>query len=274
MKLKKIRKIYRFFFPIKLTSSEIFENRLHNNDQIDSFKKERELYKVYLKNGISLYLRNEFFSDYLVFDQIFNFKEYQIIISTYKLNCLSNKNTIIIDAGANVGYTSVVFSHYIGNSFIYAIEPSFENAQLCSQNFATNNHRNNLHLYQRALSYKPGMTFDLEREFRDGMDWAITTKNVEKGEIKGITVNEIVEENKLKYISILKIDIEGAERFIFREGVDLSFLKITKIIAIEIHDEFNIRDSVCSILKQYGFYLIESGELTIGLNIKYLKSDC
>tara|TARA_R110000868_G_scaffold121577_1_gene322439 strand:+ start:688 stop:1512 length:825 start_codon:yes stop_codon:yes gene_type:complete len=274
MKLKKIRKIYRIFFPIKLTSSEIFENRLHNNNQIDSFKKQKELYKVYLKNGISLYLRNEFFSDYLVFDQIFNFKEYQIIISTYKLNCLSNNKTIIIDAGANVGYTSVVFSHYIGNSLIYAIEPSFENAQLCSQNFAANNHRDNLHLYQRALSSKPGMTFDLEREFRDGMDWAITTKNVEKGEIKGITVNEIVEENKLKYISILKIDIEGAERFIFKEGVDLSFLKITKIIAIEIHDEFNIRDSVCSILKQYGFYLIESGELTIGLNIKYLKSDC
>ena len=272
MKFKKLRKVYRIYFPLKFTENEIFENHLKNINEIDSFEKENEFYKVFLKNGITLYLRNEYFSDYLVFDQIFNFKEYEVILGMIRLNSISHQRHIIIDAGANVGYTSLFFNHHIRNAFIYAIEPSFDNAQLCFKYFALNNFSHKLHFYQRALTYESGMSFDLERNFRDGKDWAITTKNVEEGEIKGITVREIIEEHKLEYISLLKIDIEGAERFIFNKDVDLSFLKITKIIAIEIHDEFNIRESICSILKDYDFYLFECGEITIGLNINYLKS--
>ena len=64
----------------------------------------------------------------------------------------------------------------------------------------------------------------------------------------------------------MKIDIEGAERFIFDNNNDLSFLKKTKIIAIEIHDEYNIREEIISILKENQFLLLESGELTIGIN--------
>ena len=272
-KFKKLRKVYRIYFPIKLTSNEIFEDGVKNNNEIDFFEKENEFYKVFLKNGISLYLRNEYFSDYLVFDQIFNFKEYEVILGMIRLNSISHKKNIIIDAGANVGFTSLFFNYHISNAFIFAIEPSFDNAQMCFKNFAINNFSDNLYFYQRALCHESGMTFNLERDFRDGKDWSITSKNVEEGEIKGITIKEIIDEHKLESISLLKVDIEGAERFIFNKDLDLSFLKITKIIAIEIHDEFNIRELIYSILKDYDFYLFESGELTIGLNINYLKSE-
>jgi FkbM family methyltransferase len=272
MRFKKLRKVYRVYFPIKFTAKEIFENCLKNNKEIDFFEKEKESYKVFLKNGISLYLRNEYFSDYLVFEQIFNFKEYEIVVGMIGLNNILAQKNIIIDAGANVGYTSVFFNHYLSNAFIFAIEPSFNNAQLCLKNFTLNNLNKNVHFYQRALSHESGMTFNLERDFRDGKDWAITTTKVEEGEIKGITLIEIIEEHKLEFITLLKIDIEGAERFIFNHNVDLSFLKITKIIAIEIHDEFNVRELVYSILKDYNFYLFECGELTIGFNGNYIKS--
>ena len=109
-------------------------------------------------------------------------------------------------------------------------------------------------------------TFEITRDFRDGRDWSIATKETEDGAIKGITVSEIIEENKLEYITLLKIDIEGAERFILREGADLTFLKLTQIIALEIHDEFNIRDGIYELLINNNFFLLESGELTIGIN--------
>ena len=79
-----------------------------------------------------------------------------------------------------------------------------------------------------------------------------------------------MDKNNLKSITLLKIDIEGAERFIFDDNVDLSFLSITKVIAIEIHDEFQIREKIYSILKKNNFHLFESGELTIGINTKLL----
>ena len=52
---------------------------------------------------------------------------------------------------------------------------------------------------------------------------------------------------------------------------DISFLAITKCIAIEIHDEFNCREAICKILKNYGFSLFNSGELTIGVNQNWIN---
>ena len=45
----------------------------------------------------------------------------------------------------------------------------------------------------------------------------------------------------------------------------MSFLDITKIIALEIHDEFDRRDEINSILLDKGFFIFDQGELTIGV---------
>ena len=70
-------------------------------------------------------------------------------------------------------------------------------------------------------------------------------------------------------MDILKIDIEGSEKQIFTSPVaNFNFLKSTKCIAIEIHDEFDCREEICNILTDYGFVLFNQGELTIGINQK------
>jgi hypothetical protein len=38
------------------------------------------------------------------------------------------------------------------------------------------------------------------------------------------------------------------------------------MVALEIHDEFNIRNSIENILVENNFLLFNSGELTIGIN--------
>lgn len=266
MKFKKLRKVYRIFFPKTLKRSEIFENKLKNNPEITFFEKKGQSYEVTLKNGIKLKVRNENYSDYLVLEQIFNFKEYKLVLGMIQLNQFTNEPKIIIDAGANVGYTSVYFHHYLQFSKIYAIEPSIENANIYAENISYLQDSSHIHFYQKALSHKAGMKYSINRDFRDCKDWSITTKSDQGGNVDGISINEIVNDHALKYISILKIDIEGAERFIFNVENDLSFLKITQIIAIEIHDEFNVRESIYEILKNHNFTLFESGELTIGIN--------
>jgi len=266
MMLKKLRKAYRIFFPIKYSAKELFENRLRSNREIVSFEKSGQFYEINLKNGIKLKMRDENYSDYLVLEQIFNFKEYKIVLGLIQLNHFTNHPKIIIDAGANVGYTSIYFNHYFQSSKIYAIEPSIENANIYAENISYLQDNSNIYLYQKALSHKAGMKYSLNRDFRDGKDWSISTTSDQTGNIEGISVNEIVKEHGLEYISFLKIDIEGAERFIFNFKNDLSFLKITQIIAIEVHDEFKIRESIYEILRDHNFILFESGELTIGIN--------
>jgi FkbM family methyltransferase len=133
---------------------------------------------------------------------------------------------------------------------------------MCERNIQNSN----VKLYERALSEKENMRYSVERNFRDKKDWSITTKSDVTGAVIGISVSEIIKDNGLKYISLLKIDIEGAERFIFNMENDLSYLKITQIVALEIHDEFNIRSSIENILIENNFLLFNSGELTIGIN--------
>lgn len=264
--MKKIRKIYRILFPINTTGIPYFENQLANNSNIKSFQKTADfLYEITLNSNKKIYLRNQNHSDYEVFKQIFNFEEYRIILNLITLNTLNDSTNIIIDAGANVGYTTVYFKENLINTKIYAVEPSQSNAEIFYKN--TKSYlAENIKLYINALSDEKDKLFIIKQDFRDGKDWSISTAETKNGQIKGITIDEIISENNLEYITFLKIDIEGAERFIFKKENQLSFLKITKIIALEIHDEFNIRTTINQLLAEHNFILFEAGELTIGIN--------
>lgn len=266
MRFKKLRKIYRIIIPKKTTKIGLFDNILKSNDLIKKFVKSDFIYELELIDGLKMFLRDQNYSDYEVFKQIFNDREYDIVLKIIKLNPNFQKEKIIIDAGANVGYTSIFFSSYLESSKIYGIEPSSENLEIYEKNKKSLKAPENVKIYHKALSEKSNSSFKIERDFRDKGDWAITTKEDNNGEIKSITIDEIIEENNLEYITLLKIDIEGAERFIFRKENNLSFLQKTQIIAIEIHDEFQIREEIYNILRINGFLLFESGETTIGLN--------
>ena len=261
--IDKIKKSIRIFFPKKLNNLDQFEFSLKKNSLVTNFVKINDNYLVQLNNKLSIFMRDFNHSDYDVFYQIFNKKEFEVILKMITINKVSNKEIIIIDAGANVGYTSLFFSIFLDSCKIFGIEPSLENCEIYKKN--TENFKN-IKIYNNALSEISNSFFDLNSDFRDGKDWSISTTQKQNGKIKGITINEIINENKLDYISFLKIDIEGAERFLFKEGNDFDFLKITEIIAIEIHDEYNIRNIINKILIDSNFYIFESGELTIGIN--------
>ena len=270
MRFKKLRKIYRILFPEKLSTIARFERKLSTNSEVTCVEKIGGLYRVLLKNNLSVYLRDYSSSDYLVLEQIFNDKEYQIILSILKLNKNEDETIIIIDAGANVGYTTLFFTNYLKNTKIYSVEPSAENVYVLKKNVEAIENSNRVKIYENGLGHKRGLLFDLNRNFRDGNDWAITTSEALDGSIIGITIEEIIEQNGLKSIDFLKIDIEGAERFIFDISSNVDFLSITKLIAIEIHDEYEVRARIEAILKENHFILMESGELTIGINTRII----
>ncbi len=264
MRFKKARKIYRIIFPANYTDKDRLENILGSSIDVQQFENKGNCYEVILKDNILLTLRNHFHSDIWVFQQIFSKKEYDLVLKMLQLNKISD-DKIIIDAGANVGFTTVFFHRALKSSQFYLIEPDEGNADMIVKN---TNHipKERIKLYKQALSAESGDLFSLNKNFRDGKDWSLSTEPDTSGDITGISLNDIVYENKLDYISLLKIDIEGAERFIFEDKNDLSFLDLTQVLVIEIHDEFPARSNIYKILRERNFYLFENGELTIGIN--------
>lgn len=271
MKFKKARKIYRVLFPMQNSKQESFENNLYGNKKIKNFSKKNDLYEVTLFNNSKLIMRNCDHSDYSVFKQIFNFEEYKLILSLLNYNAvLNNDEKIFIDAGANVGYTTTYFSQLFNFDKIISIEPSVDNLKILQQNIKHLTNFDKITVYQNALTNVENKNFTLDNSFRDCKDWSISTVESANGEVKGITLNEIIISNNLQHISLLKIDIEGAERSIFNKESNLDFLKIVKVLAIEIHDEYNIREEINNLLIESHFIIFESGELTVGINEKYI----
>jgi FkbM family methyltransferase len=199
-------------------------------------------------------------SDINVFAEIFLFKDYN-----YDLPITPRT---IIDAGANVGYASLWFRNKFPNASLIAIEPEKSNFELLSLN--TQNIENIL-LLKKGLWFK---STTLEIINKEGSKYGFITKEVPnaKNGIKTCTVSDLLqifkETQGIREIDILKIDIEGAEKEVFSNGVE-NWLNKTKIIIIELHEQSKpgCTNVVLTAIKQYGFeLLIEKGENLVYIN--------
>lgn len=231
-------------------------------------KEESDKYFVsdYPDFGVTIKLRKRPSSDMNVFAQIYLYNEYKPLAETFKKHFPEDKKLNVIDAGCNIGLTSVYLSKHFPDSKFIAIEPDSSNFESIGYNFEANRIKN-------AVKVKGGLwskntNLKLVNDFRDKNDWSIRVEQThEAGDLNAFSIQYLMSEHQLDGIDILKIDIEGSEKEVFTAAsADVSFLSKTKCVAIEIHDEFNCREDIYKILKHYNFDFFESGELTIGIN--------
>ncbi len=198
-------------------------------------------------------------SDPEVLDQIFIQSEYQ------SLNDLTQVG-LIIDCGANVGYSSAYFLSHFPNCRIVAVEPDPENFAMLSRNLAPYGSRVNL-MHAAVWSHATRLAL-VDDPYRDGREWTKQVRLAEhddKEHIDGVDIGSLLLSSGQDRISILKVDVEGAEAEIF-SGNDLSWLNKVDAIAIELHDDSvfgNATEVFFTAIEGHGFHLSRSGELTI-----------
>jgi FkbM family methyltransferase len=266
--IKKLKKVIRIFFPIDIESERYFINQIRLLPGYASHEQKGEYIEVLFADEMQIRLRNKAHSDLKVFQHIFVNKEYEPVVQLLRCNNFAQPLRMI-DAGANVGFSSLYMAKQFKDARIICVEPSSENVKQIHYLIETNTTCKELRVIQKALAESNEKRFELHHGFRDQKDWSITTAEHSNGRIESVSIDEILKQNNWSELTLLKIDIEGAERFIFRKGNDLSFLNKTRLIAIEIHDEFNIRKEIHALLHQHGFILFEYGELTIGVHAQF-----
>ena len=201
-------------------------------------------------------------SDFHVFKQLFLKNEFDAFFSMIG----SQSVYTIIDAGANIGAASLRFQQQFPQAKIYAIEPDDENYKCLLYNA----HVNGVNLVPvKAGIWSRNTTLFFDYSFRDRKEWsvALTEKPNAGKRVNCLSLNTLIEQEKIEWIDILKIDIEGSERAVFAPESDLSFLHRTRFLAIELHHEFDVRNQIGSLLVNKGFQLAESGEYLIGRNL-------
>jgi len=164
-------------------------------------------------------------SDLRVFRQIFFKREYRCLDDLHDAR-------LVVDCGANVGYASVYFLSRFPNAEVYAIEPDAGNAAFARRNLAPYGGR--VRLREAAVWSAPG-SLRIERKGL-GSEWGIEVRpcDVDEGDVEAIDLSSVIAELGNRRISILKIDIEGAEAEVFRDGPP-PWLALVDAIVIELH---------------------------------------
>ncbi len=169
-------------------------------------------------------------SDVDVFGQITVGDEYE---------CLSRLKApyVIVDCGANIGVSAAWFLSRFPSTIVISVEPDPDNFALLDQNMRPYGSR--WRGIQSALWSVDNLMLEVHREFRDGREWARAVRQPATQSERvapSITIGAILDQLPDRHIGLLKIDIEGAERDVFRTGFD-DWLPSVDRILIELHDE-------------------------------------
>lgn len=186
-------------------------------------------------------------TDLMVWHQVFIDREY---------GCTDHLDIkdLILDLGANVGYTSAYFICRFPQARVIAVEPDQGNYDLLMRNLRP--YRSRYNAFQAAVwPRRERLSFNLA-SLHQG-EWGRRVEPCESGGVEPVTVPELM--NGFDRISLLKADIEGAETVLFSDCQ--GWLGKVDNIVIELHGE-EARRSFFKAIAGRGFKISQSGELT------------
>ena len=175
------------------------------------------------------------------------------------------KDSVIIDIGAHIGYYSLIASKKAVDGHVYSFEPFSVSYNLLKKNIELN-HIQNVFPFQLAVTNKKeekilfisdpensGMTgFNQSENFTGETEMANT-----------ISLDQWVKDQKLKKLDFIKIDIEGSE-FNSLQGMKSVLLEFKPVLFIEVFHTLLLRfgydyRDLYQFLKEYGYqpFLIE-----------------
>jgi len=167
----------------------------------------------------------------------------------------------ILDIGANIGTTSVMLLNTYPDATLLALEPDPGNFAVLQRNIAPYGAR--AIALRKALWHRPEALTIERGSFRDGGEWSFQVKSSGNAtsEVDGITLADLMREYELESVDILKIDIEGAERYVFDSSIT-PCLRRVKRIAIELHDAAS-RDAFFGCVTPLPGQISQHGEVTL-----------
>ncbi|HET7710065.1 MAG TPA: FkbM family methyltransferase [Sphingomicrobium sp.] len=178
-------------------------------------------------------------SDWMTFDQVFVDEDYDLrplarfgeVRGLYQSMLAHERIPLIVDLGANAGYSSLYFHLTWPEARVAAVEPDPDNFALLTRNVGACGSVDPLHA---AAASKAGTLRIADP--RAGKNAIRTSPDGTGVEVEAVTMDGIVERYRAQGCEpfIAKLDIEGAEGELF--SANIGWIDQFPLIAIELHD--------------------------------------
>ncbi|MDZ4851333.1 MAG: FkbM family methyltransferase [Pirellulaceae bacterium] len=201
-------------------------------------------------------------SDISVFQQVFGDLEYNEL---RKLEW--DRTGLVVDCGANVGFSSAFLMNLFPNMKVVAVEPDSSNCEQLKINLAPFSER--LTVIEAGVWSEDGGLCFSDSPYRDGQHWSRQVRKSLPNEtpaLMAVTISTILKNSGFDKIWLLKVDIERAECVVFAENVEDWLPKVENIV-IELHDQ-ECERIFFDAVRSKDFSVTRSGDLTLCLASK------
>ena len=199
------------------------KEELEELDKMLQFEKEIEVCEDYFK-----------WKDYIL---PVNYFESSVFLYEHGINTLQNKNAIndvIIDAGANIGDSAIVFSKNFPKNKIISFEPTKKNFEICKKTILLNKSDNVL-IENMGLGDKEEISYINYNGILGVGSSVSSDKENEKVQIT--TLDNYVKKHNLK-IGLIKTDVEGFEPNLLR-GAQETIRTQAPVLLLSIYHNCN-----------------------------------
>lgn len=157
-----------------------------------------------------------------------------IVNSEYEFE-IRRQPSVIVDAGANIGLTSVFFANRFPTAKVIAVEPESSNFAMLVKN---SERYTNIMPIEAAL-WRAETMVDLSDPGTGS--WGFQTEERQEpaangARVRALTVDSLMREAGVEHIDILKVDIEGSEKEVFE--CCGKWIDKVGVLVVEFHDRW------------------------------------
>ena len=145
------------------------------------------------------------------------------------------EGSLVIDVGANIGFFTTRFADWVGDrGHVVAIEPDLENFGLLEQRLKQHGRIDRVTRLNAVAASERG-TLRLKRNEVHPGDHKIATDG-EGIEVAAVSVDDIVAEHAALKLSIIKIDVQGAEMIVL-SGASRTLREQSAALFVEVDEK-------------------------------------
>ncbi|NNM85723.1 MAG: FkbM family methyltransferase [Phycisphaerales bacterium] len=190
----------------------------------------RTAYTMRLRNASAPFVCRYESTDFPTLREIFIDREYDAALEHIPADC-----KLILDLGANAGYSVRLWLERFVECRVIAAEPDCQNAAILRCNMQLANASERVKLREVCVV---GAARSVQLD-RSGGDWGVRIAPANDGQlaVPGITVADLLAENGNPQVDLAKCDIEGAEAEVFSDCS--AWIHRLRYLIIEVHPPYS-----------------------------------